>query len=48
MGDYSPPPPPPTVVNTWNLLCGEMLHFYIMGVSEALTFCRVRHCMNIQ
>lgn len=38
----------PTVVNTWNLLCGEILVFYITGFSEALTLGRVNHCINIQ
>lgn len=36
-----------TVVNIWNLLCGET-YFYITGVSEALTLGWVKHCVNIE
>lgn len=36
------------VVNSWSLLCGEMLCFYIMGVSEALTLGRVKVCKTFR
>lgn len=34
------------VVNSWSLLCGETLCFYVMGVSEALTLGRVKVCKH--